>query len=72
MEATAAGATIKRTTQEPQLVMPVSTLAMLVFGQLSATEAARMARLDVLEPDALSSWDRVMRTAYRPFCADLF
>jgi len=45
---------------------------MLVFGQISATEAARMERLDVLEHGALSSWDRVMRTAYRPFCADMF
>ena len=72
MEASAVETAISRTSEEPQVVMPVTTLAMLVFGQLSATEAARMARLDVLEPGALSSWDRVMHTAYRPFCADLF
>ena len=52
--------------------MPVSTLAMIIFNQISATEAARMGRLDVLEPSALSLWDAVMRTAYRPFCADKF
>ena len=72
LETSAAETSISRTSEEPQLVMPISTLAMLVFGQISATEAARMERLDVLEHGALSSWDRVMRTAYRPFCADMF
>lgn len=72
LETSLTGASIKRVTDEPQLMMPVSTLAMLVFGQISATEAARMGRLDVLEPGALSLWDRVMRTDYRPFCADYF
>lgn len=72
LENSAAGVSISRTRDEPQLVMSISTLAMLVFGQISATEAARMERLDVLEQSALSSWDRVMRTAYRPFCPDFF
>ncbi len=72
MEVSAAGADIGRTNKEPQLVMPVSTLAMLVFGQISPTEAARMARLDVNDNGALSIWDKVMSTAYRPFCADMF
>lgn len=72
METSAAGTDINRTTEEPQLVMPISTLAMLVFGQISPTEAARMARLDILDDSALSLWDKVMRTPYRPFCADMF
>jgi predicted acetyltransferase len=72
LETSATEASIGRTSEEPQLVMPISTLAMLVFGQISATEAARMERLDVVEHSALSSWDRVMRTTYRPFCADAF
>ena len=72
LETSTDSAVINRTSEEPQLVMPISTLTMLVFGQISATEAARMERLDVLEHVALSSWDRVMRTAYRPFCADMF
>jgi len=61
-----------RTRSEPQLVMPISTLALLVFGQISASEAARMAQLEVRDESALSSWDKVMRTKYRPFCADFF
>ena len=72
LETSTSGTSIGRTSEEPQLVMPISTLALLVFGQISATEAARMERLDVLEQSALSSWDRVMRTTYRPFCADMF
>ncbi|MBW2061651.1 MAG: GNAT family N-acetyltransferase [Deltaproteobacteria bacterium] len=72
LETSAAEASITPTGEEPDLVMPISTLALLVFGQISATEAARMGRLDVLKPDALPLWDRVMRTKYRPFCADQF
>jgi hypothetical protein len=52
--------------------MPISTLALLYLGQLSSTEAARMGRLDVLVPDSLASWDRVMETRYKPGCADMF
>jgi len=63
---------VSRTGEKPQLVMPISTLAMLLFGQISATEAARMERLDAGDGSALASWDRVMRTKYRPACADTF
>ena len=66
------GSAITRTDRTPQLVMPVSTLATLAFGHLSATEAARMGRLDVTDPGALSAWDDAMRTEYRPYCANSF
>lgn len=72
LETSVAEASISHTNEEPQLRVPVSTLAMLVFGQISATEAARMERLDVLDADALPVWDKTMRTMYRPFCADRF
>jgi predicted acetyltransferase len=72
VEVTAEGTAITRTKEEPQLTLPISTLAMLVFGQISATEAARMGRLAVQEESALPVWDGVMCASYRPFCADLF
>ena len=72
LETSPEGSSITRTSETPQVVMPVSTLAMLVFGQISATEAARMARLEVNEPDALPMWDRTMHTRYRPICTDMF
>ncbi len=72
METSGAEAVVSRTNEKVQLAMPVSTLAMLAFGQISATEAARMARLDVHDHKALPEWDRIMKTGYRPFCADMF
>lgn len=72
LETSPDGSLITRTDDEPQLVLPVSTLALLVFGQISATEAARMKRLDVLENTALPLWDRVVKTGYRPCCNDMF
>jgi predicted acetyltransferase len=71
-DTTAAGAEVRRTGEEPQLTLPVSTLAMLLFGQITATEAARMGRLDAHEPDALMTWDLALRTKHRPFCPDQF
>ena len=72
VDISAGGTEIHSTEKTPQLVMPVSTLAMLFFGQITASEAARMGRLDVSDSKALPLWDRVMRTDYRPFCADMF
>jgi predicted acetyltransferase len=72
LEVSPTGAEVTQTDGKVQLVMPVSTLAMLMFGQISATEAARMARLDVIDTKALDLWDSVMRTPYRPFCDDMF
>ena len=72
LETSTTDSSVSRTSDEPQLVMPVSTLALLLFGEISATQAARMERLDVLDESALSLWDRVMRTKYRACCADMF
>ena len=72
MDTTGDGAEVRRTGEEPQVTLPVSTLAMLLFGQVTATEAARMGRLDAHEPDALVKWDLALRTKHRPFCPDQF
>lgn len=72
METSPDGATITPGSETPQLEMPASTLPLLYFGQVSATEAARMGRLDVNDPNSLPVWDRVMSTRYKPACADGF
>ncbi len=72
LEATPVGSEATRGAAAPELTMPVSTLAMLVFGRISASEAARMGRLRVHEPAALPKWDAVMRTEHPPYCPDFF
>src|SRR5690606_29328633 len=59
-------------TGEPQLSMTNHTFAMLLFGQLSATRAARAGRIGVNDPAALPRWDAALATRYAPFCADSF
>ncbi|HSW58856.1 MAG TPA: GNAT family N-acetyltransferase [Dehalococcoidales bacterium] len=63
---------LKRTRGKTQITLPVSTLAMLFFGQINASQAAAMGRLEANEPSALETWDRVMRTTFRPACTDIF
>jgi len=65
-------AVVRRTERPAELTLPVSTLAMLLFGQISATRAAEMGRLDVHDHAGLSAWDTIMATAVPPFCADIF
>lgn len=72
LETSDCGARVTRTDIGADLVMPVSTLNLVAFGQISASEAARMGRLEVLKPETLPLWDRAMRTRYRPFCPDDF
>ncbi len=72
METGTEGASVRRSNKGTQVTMPVSTLAMLVFGRISASEAARMGRLDTRDAKALALWDRVMKTEYEPYCADSF
>ena len=72
MDITSGGAEVKRSRKSPQLTTPVSTLAMLFFGQITASAAARMGRLDAVDKKVLPLWDRIMQTSYRPFCADMF
>lgn len=58
-----AGATV-------DLTLAPSTLAMLLFNQVSATEAERMGRLELHDARVLPAWDAALRTKYRPFSAD--
>lgn len=72
LQTSGARSTIQVTTADPEVTMPISTLAMLLFGQINASQAARMGRLNVHREAALSNWDTLLQTKYRPFCADFF
>ncbi len=72
MEISGGMARVARTRKSPQVVMPADTLAMLTFNYTKASYAARIGKLDVLESGALAEWDRIMNTAYDPFCPDHF
>lgn len=72
LETMSGGTQIRRTDLPAQIRLPVDTLAMLWFGQISASAAFHMGRLDVLEPNALATWDRLLGTAHKPFCPDFF
>ena len=54
----------------PDITLRPGTLAMLLFGQLTASEAARYGKLTVNNADALPTWDKTLRTRFEPFTAD--
>ncbi|MFW6081833.1 MAG: GNAT family N-acetyltransferase [Desulfosalsimonas sp.] len=61
-----------RTEKKPEAGLSVQALAMLVFGRISATGAARTGLLNVFEPEALAAWDRLFATRHAAFCPDFF
>jgi predicted acetyltransferase len=63
---------IERRRRKFQLRMPVSTLALLYFGQLSATQAALMGRLEAADAESLEQWDRALYYKFKPACSDTF
>lgn len=63
---------VNKTDETPEVSMPVSTLSLLAFGQISASEAFRMGRLDVNMKESLDKYDSIFRTVYKPFCPDIF
>ncbi len=66
------GAAVTRTKESPQLTFDVSTLGLLLFGTLSASQLVRIGRAEA-SPDApLELWDAMWRTKYAPFCPDGF
>ncbi|MDA8137236.1 MAG: GNAT family N-acetyltransferase [Desulfobacteraceae bacterium] len=63
---------LQSTNRAIEATIPIDTLAMLLFGQISPTQATRMGRMAVADQRVLPKWDRIMATAYRPFCPDFF
>jgi predicted acetyltransferase len=69
---TPGGAELEKLSGEPELSMTAATLAMIAFGQLTATQAADAGRVGVHDANALPRWDAAFRTRYAPFCGDNF
>lgn len=72
LQAEGGAATVARTEKKPEAGLSVQTLAMLVFGRISATRAARAGLLNVFAPGAMAAWDRLFETRHSAFCPDFF
>jgi len=72
LDATPQGANVECTTQDAQAVLPVETLAMLLFGQITPSQALRMGRMNMKDNKTLDLWDRLFSTQHKPFCPDFF
>lgn len=72
LEAGPEGARITRTKETATLSLDVSSLAQLVFGQTSPTQATRIGRAEATPDADLALYDTMFRTKYAPFCPDGF
>jgi predicted acetyltransferase len=72
LDAGAEGATVTRAKESPQLTLDVSTLAQLLFGQVSPSRAVRYGRAEAAPNAPLELWDAMWKTEYAPFLPDIF
>lgn len=72
LEAGQAESSVRRSSESPQLTFDISTLAQLLFGEVSPTNAMRCGRAEASPDASLPLWDAVFRTGYAPFCPDMF
>jgi predicted acetyltransferase len=63
---------VTRTSEAPDLTVPVARLASLLSGFASATELSRLGLIEARDPRILGQADRMFATAYRPYCQDGF
>jgi predicted acetyltransferase len=72
LEAGPDGATCVRTTESPDLTLPVQTLGSLYLGGYAASSLAQVGLVTEERPGALKTADRMFKTAVPPFCATWF
>ncbi|MBS2534457.1 GNAT family N-acetyltransferase [Catenulispora sp. NF23] len=72
LEGGPAGATVKRSTETPDLTLPVQTLGALYLGQHAASALARVGEVAEEKPGALALADRMFKTAVPPYCVTWF
>ena len=63
---------VARTSDAPDLIVPVARLAQLLSGFASASQLARAGLIEASQPEALDLADRMFATTYRPYCQDGF
>ncbi|WP_194911717.1 GNAT family N-acetyltransferase [Catenulispora rubra] len=72
LEGGPAGATVKRSTENPDVTLPVRTLGALYFGHHAATALARVGEITEEKAGGLALADRLFKTAIPPHCATWF
>jgi predicted acetyltransferase len=72
LETTGADTQVTRVDDEPDMTMPVASLAVLLSGHRSATTLARAGLVDAADTKALARADRLFATDYAPWCNDNF
>ncbi|MEY9929418.1 putative acetyltransferase [Catenulispora sp. GP43] len=72
LEGGPSGASVKRTTESPDLTLPVQTLGALYFGHHAATALGRVGEVTEEKAGALALADRMFKTAVPPHCATWF
>lgn len=58
------------TTATADLTLTANTFAMILFGQLSTTEAVRAGRVELHDATVLPTWDAMFQTKWAPFTPD--
>ncbi len=72
LETDGATSRVARTSAEADLTLPVARLASLLSGFASATQLARLGLIEARDSSVLELADRIVATAYRPYCQDEF
>lgn len=57
-------------TATADLTLSVNTLAMILFGQISTSEAVRAGRVELHDASKLPTWDAMFKTRWAPFTPD--
>jgi predicted acetyltransferase len=72
LDAGPSGATCKRTSESPELSLPVGELGTLYLGDESAVRLAALGRAEEHREGAAATADLLLRTSRRAWCPDIF
>lgn len=72
IDASRQGADVSETAAPPQLSMDIYALAQLATGHLSATELAKLGRIEAPDPRDLETADAMFKAQYAQYCMNHF